>query len=107
MKLRLLSSLASIAMVASVANAQTMAPHPSEHAAANPAIKDPKVAWAALAKGSNSFTKAQAQDRLAEAGYKKIAGLTKDKDGLWQATALWEGKKRHVGLDYKGNIASR
>jgi hypothetical protein len=76
-------------------------------AAANPAVKSPTDTSAApLAKGHNSFTKGQAQDRIQKAGYTNVSGLTLDTDGLWQATAMMQGQSVHVALDYKGDVAA-
>ena len=41
----------------------------------------------APAVGANSFTEGQAKSRIANAGYTNIAGLIKDKDGIWRAKA--------------------
>ncbi len=76
-------------------------------AAQNPAVKSPgDMTQAPLAKGMNSFTKPQAVARMHSAGYKHVMGLTKDKDGLWHAHALYKGQSVNVALDYKGNVAS-
>jgi hypothetical protein len=56
------------------------------------------------AKGSNSFTEAQAKDRIAQRGYTNVADLKKDNDGVWRGTARHGGQAVQVWLDYKGNI---
>ena len=74
----------------------------------NPALKSPNdMTQAALAKGHNSFTKAEARARIEKAGYSDVKNLMLDTDGLWQATALQNGQSVHVALDYKGNVASQ
>ena len=71
----------------------------------NAALKDPTVVTAdAAAKGHNSFTEAQARERIAKAGYTNIGKLVQNENGLWQATAVKDGKAVSVALDYKGNI---
>ena len=71
----------------------------------NPAVKDPTVATTpAAAKGRNSFTETQAQGRIAKAGYANVSKLTKNESGLWQGTAMKDGAKVNVALDYKGNV---
>lgn len=71
----------------------------------NPAVKDPTAHTAPMAaKGRNSFTEAQAQGRIAKAGYANVGKLTKNANGVWQGTAMKDGAKVTVGLDYKGNV---
>jgi hypothetical protein len=69
----------------------------------NAAVKSPDTTGAPTA-GANSFTKGQAEDRLKKAGYTDIAGLAKDKDGLWHAQAKKDGKQMNVSLDFKGDV---
>jgi hypothetical protein len=55
-------------------------------------------------KGANSFTEAQAKDRVVSAGYGTVSALTKDDDGIWRGTAMKDGKSVNVAVDYKGNV---
>lgn len=74
----------------------------------NPAVKDSTVRTTAVAaKGSNSFTEAQARGRLAKAGFAGVSKLTKDGNGVWRGTATKGGAKTAVALDYKGNVTTR
>ena len=92
---------AAAAGMATGAFAQT---HTGSH---NPAVKDPAPhATTAPAKGRNSFTEAQAQGRMAKAGYTDVSKLAKDKNGVWQGTAMKDGAKVNVALDYKGNVTT-
>jgi hypothetical protein len=93
---------------ANLAFAQDQAsPSASANATQNPAVKSPKtMTGAPLAKGHNSFTKAQAEGRIAKAGYTDVSDLTLDSDGLWQAHAMRDGQSVNVALDYKGNVAT-
>ena len=71
----------------------------------NPAVKDPTVLTTqTAAKGRNSFTESQAKGRIAKAGYANVSKLTKNESGLWQGTAMKDGAKVNVALDYKGNV---
>ena len=73
----------------------------------NPAIKDPTVATTQLAaKGRNSFTESQAQGRIAKAGYANVSKLMKNDNGVWQGTAMKDGAKVNIALDYKGNVTT-
>ena len=57
-------------------------------------------------KGANSFTEAQAKDRIEKAGFTSVSGLTKDADGIWRGKASKGGTAVEVALDYKGNVSS-
>jgi hypothetical protein len=83
-------------------------PAPSPNATQNPALKSPNMmADAPLAKGHNSFTKAEARARIQTAGYARVTDLVLDGDGLWQAHATRNGQPVNVALDYKGNVATQ
>ena len=71
----------------------------------NPAIKSPQANSSSMpVKGANSFTEAQAKAHIEAKGYTKVAGLHKDKDGVWRASAQKDGKPSSVSLDYQGNV---
>jgi uncharacterized caspase-like protein len=73
-----------------------------------PAIVTPDTPNAAvLVEGKNSFTEAQAKDRITEAGYADVAALTLDDKGIWRATATKGGATMSVGLDYQGNVVAQ
>jgi opacity protein-like surface antigen len=74
----------------------------------NPAIKSPKpIATPTAAKGANSFTEAQARDRIAKAGYTDVSKLVKNPNGVWQGAATKDGATVQIGLDYRGNVIKR
>ena len=56
------------------------------------------------ARGSNSFTQAEARRRMERAGFIGIGQLTKDGGGVWRGTATKSGQPAQVWLDYKGNV---
>jgi hypothetical protein len=89
------SALTSVAQTTPAPSADATTP-----AVATPDAKNP----AAPVAGANSFTEAQAQDRLEKAGYATLTGLTLDDKGIWQASAMKDGKPVKVSLDYQGNI---
>jgi hypothetical protein len=94
--------------IASSALAQGQTPMADPSAPANPAVKSPNTMDAtSLAKGHNSFTKGQAKGRIEKAGYTSVSGLALDADGIWQGQAMKDGQSVHVGLDYKGNVATQ
>lgn len=55
-------------------------------------------------KGANSFTRDQAQKQIEAKGYTHVAGLTKDKEGIWRGTADKNGASGPVSVDYQGNV---
>jgi hypothetical protein len=56
--------------------------------------------------GHNSFTEAQARDRIEKAGYSGVTGLKLEDKGIWQSTATKDGKSVTVALDYQGNVVA-
>jgi putative membrane protein len=62
---------------------------------------------AAPVSGANSFTEAQAKDRIENAGYSGVSGLAKDDNGVWRGQATKDGKAVSVALDYQGHVTSQ
>ncbi len=56
------------------------------------------------ARGSNSFTQAEARHRIGHAGFSGIGPLMKDDGGVWRGAATRAGQPAQVWLDYKGNV---
>lgn len=72
-----------------------------------PAVATPDSGNAtAPVEGANSFTEDQAKERITEAGYADVTGLTLDDTGVWRGTASKDGKSVNVALDYQGNIVA-
>ena len=69
------------------------------------ATPDSKNATAPV-EGANSFTEDQARERIVEAGYADVTGLTLDDKGVWRGTATKDGQSVSVGLDYQGNVVT-
>ena len=91
--MRLLTSLAALALATTVAIAQTPAvKSPSEN---NPAAPVP---------GANSFTEGQAKSRIEGAGYSDVSGLKKDANGVWTGSAKKGGQTVNVKVDFQGNV---
>jgi len=80
---------------ASLATAQTAPQTP-------PASKD----GAGPQAGANSFTEAQAKDRMEQAGFKEVTGR-KDDQGIWRASAKQGDKQVNVSLDFRGNVVAQ
>ncbi|NKM42962.1 PepSY domain-containing protein [Rhizobium laguerreae] len=72
-------------------------------AVATPDTKNPT----APVEGANSFTEAQAKDRIAEAGYTDVKDLKLDDKGIWRASGMKDGKAVSIAFDYQGNIVAK
>lgn len=57
--------------------------------------------------GANSFTEAQAKDRVVAAGFSKVSALQKDDKGVWRGTASDATKTTDVAVDFKGNVVAK
>jgi hypothetical protein len=80
----------------------------ASHNASTPAIATSGVNNpGAPVAGANSFTKAEAKSRIEKAGYTSVAGLTKDKDGIWRGEANNGSATVPVALDYQGNVVPK
>jgi hypothetical protein len=62
---------------------------------------------AAPVAGANSFTEAQAKDRIEKAGFTEVKDLKKDDSGIWMAAGMKDGKAVMVALDYQGNVVAK
>jgi hypothetical protein len=72
-----------------------------------PAVATPSTKSAAApVAGHNSFTQAQAKERIEKAGYSGVTALKLDDKGIWRSTATKDGKPVSVALDYQGNIVA-
>lgn len=101
MKIRMIAAtIAACVATGAFAQADTGSHNPAIKSSAAHTTKD-------AAAGRNSFTESQAQDRIAKAGYADVSKLLKNDNGVWQGTALKDGAKVNVGLDYKGNVTVR
>jgi hypothetical protein len=89
------------------AMAQNAGP-PANHDAGTPAVAKSDVNNpGAPVAGANSFTEREAKSRIEKAGYTSVAGLTKDKDGIWRAEANNGSATVPVALDFQGNVVPK
>ena len=56
--------------------------------------------------GANSFTEAQAKDRMEKAGFSQVTNLKKDDQGIWRGSAKQGDKQTSVALDFRGNVVA-
>lgn len=73
----------------------------------NQAVTTTSANAARPARGSSSFTQAQARRRLERSGFQGVSALTKDNGGVWRGTATKDGQPVQVWLDYKGNTGQQ
>lgn len=96
-KVAALAAAASIAAIGMV-SAQTTPPASSPPATS----KTDKAPM----PGANSFTEAQAKDRIEKAGFTQVTSLKKDDQGIWRASGMKGDKKVNVSLDFQGNVVA-
>ena len=101
--MRILLTAAALLLSAPFSFAQT--PESSEKGPQNQAIKGIHQNNSGTpVAGANSFTRGEAQKQIEAKGYTHVAGLTKDKDGIWRGTAEKNGQSGPVSVDYQGNV---
>jgi hypothetical protein len=57
-------------------------------------------------EGANSYTEAQARQRVMDTGFSDVSALTKDDKGIWRGTATKSGKQASIAIDFKGNVVA-
>ena len=99
---RIALTTAAFGLIASVAFAQDM---PAQSGPQNPAVKSTtENNSSAPVAGANSFTKGEAVKQIQAKGYTHVGNLRKDKNGVWRGTAMKDGAKGPVSVDYQGNV---
>ena len=108
MKQILSAAVAVAALVGTgLASAQTAPANNSPTPPATAHGSDASKTTAAPVAGKNSFTEAQAKERLEKHGYTAVSGLKKDDQSVWRGTATKDGKPVGVAVDYQGNIVNQ
>jgi len=93
---------AAMSLTATIAWAQDA---PAQNGPQNPAVKSTDKNNSSMpVAGANSFTRGEATKRLEAKGYSHVAGLKKDKSGVWRGTAMKDGHTAKVSVDYQGNV---
>ena len=57
-------------------------------------------------EGANSYTEAQARQRVVDSGFSDVSALAKDGKGIWRGTATKSGKQASIAVDFKGNVVA-
>jgi hypothetical protein len=57
-------------------------------------------------RGSNSFTEGEARGHIENAGFTHVSKLSKDDDGIWRGTAMKNGHRVSVAVDFKGDVTT-
>lgn len=101
-----LTALAFSAMVGA-AVAQTTAPGATPSTTPETRPAETKAEQKPPLAGANSFTEAQARDRISKAGFEDVKELKKDDQGVWRGQASKSGQQVGVALDYRGNVVQQ
>jgi opacity protein-like surface antigen len=100
--MRIVTFLSMLALSATAATAQ-----PANPKGSTPAVSGKGTNPDAPVAGSNSFTEGQAKSRIEAGGYQSVSDLKKDDQGVWRGTAIKDGKRVNVSLDFQGNVVAR
>jgi putative membrane protein len=110
---KILAALAGTAamMFAVSALAETQTAAPQTAPAVPAATPEAKAAAAAtgtpvLLEGANSYTEAQARQKISDSGFSDVSALVKDDKGIWRGTATKSGKQTSIAVDFKGNVVA-
>jgi len=100
--------MAALAMLAASSGLAQTATKPANEDANTPAVATPDTRNPnAPVAGANSFTEAQARERIMDAGFSDVADLKKDDKGVWRGKAMKAGTTSDVALDFQGNVATQ
>jgi hypothetical protein len=78
---------------------------PAQSGPQNPAVKSEDSNNSNMpVKGANSFTMSEARSHISDKGYTHVTALKKDSAGVWRGTAMKDGQRVHVSVDYQGNV---
>ncbi|MDT6942372.1 hypothetical protein RI570_20105 [Brucella pseudogrignonensis] len=102
MKISALIIASALVIAPALAGAQaTKTPNTDVPGATNTPTHDDKTPDA----GQNSITEAQATELFGKAGYTELTGLKLNDQGLWEASAMKDGKTVMLSLDAEGKIS--
>jgi hypothetical protein len=102
-----------IVIVAALVGASAVSAFAQTKPAANPDGTTPAISTpeskntTAPVEGANSFTEAQAKERMEKAGYSNVMGLKKAETGIWTASGTKEGLPVSIALDFQGNVVTK
>lgn len=86
--------------------AEAPTPSPDSTSPQNQRSNIPEAQKAPLS-GANSFTERQARERIEKHGYRGVANLKLDQQGIWRGQAEKAGRTVSVSLDYRGNVVAQ
>lgn len=102
MKISALLLASTMVLVPAIAGAQaTQTPNTDAPGATNTPTHDDKTPDA----GQNSITEAQATELFGKAGYTDLTGLKLNDQGVWEASAMKDGKNVMLSLDAEGKVS--
>jgi len=99
-----------IAAVASLSAGAALAQFGEQEFTKPPAQTKPSAPPAGSAANPNTtapLTQAQAKAHIEARGFANVSGLSKDAQGMWNATAMKDGKAVQLSLDARGLVTQR
>lgn len=99
------AALVATTLALALNGASAFAQTPAQPGPQNPAMKSENTNNSNMpVKGANSFTMGEARSHLVAQGYTGVSALKKDNAGVWRGTAMKDGQRMHVSVDYQGNV---
>jgi hypothetical protein len=99
------AALVAMTLALALNGASAFAQTPAQSGPQNPAVKTESGNNSNMpVKGANSFTMAEARSHIMGQGYTQVTGLKKDSAGVWRGTAMKDGQRVPVSVDYQGNV---
>jgi hypothetical protein len=99
------AALIATTLALALSGARAFAQTPAQPGPQNPAMKSEDTNNSNMpVKGANSFTMAEARSHIMGKGYTGVTGLKKDSAGVWRGTAMKDGNRVQVSVDYQGNV---
>jgi predicted aspartyl protease len=99
-----LAVAAIVALIAGPSFAQSGSQAPTQRLPAQSASTNASKATN-VPKKAEALTQKQAMTQIEAQGYTKVSNLKKDAKGMWNATAMKDGKRVQLSLDTQGHVA--
>lgn len=98
-------SLIALSLVAGLAAGPSFAQLGAKAPEAPPAAQTkPATPPASTTQSGVAMTEIQAKSRIEAQGYTNVSQLQKDAKGVWNASAMKDGKSVHLSLDTEGHV---
>jgi hypothetical protein len=98
-------SLIALSLVAGLATGPSFAQYGAKAPEAPPATESkPATPPASTTQTGAAMTEMHAKARIEAHGFTNVSQLEKDAKGVWNATAMKDGKSVHLSLDTQGRV---